>query len=174
MSDIFLSYSNVDQATVRRFAEGFERAGFSVWWDAALRSGEAYDEKIEQALREAKAVVVLWSRTSVASRWVRAEATLADRNKTLVPVMIEPCERPIMFELTQTAELANWEGAADDPAWRALLADVRRFVAQPKPRPDGESAAAASSASRAPQRRWPSGLACRPTRPRWPSCHSST
>jgi hypothetical protein len=79
-------------------------------WDATLRSGEAYDEVTEKALRDAKAVVVPWSKKSVVSRWVRAEATLADRNKTLVPVMIEPCDRPIMFELTQTAELFHWQG----------------------------------------------------------------
>ena len=130
MPDIFLSYSRDDQATARRFAEGFERAGFSVWWDATLRSGEAYDQVTEKALKEARAVVVLWSKKSVDSRWVRSEATLADRNKTLVPVMIEPCERPIMFELTQTAELAHWQGAADDKAWQALLSDVLRFVRQ--------------------------------------------
>lgn len=105
MPDIFLSYSRDDQATARRFAEAFERAGFSVWWDATLRSGEAYDQVTEKALKEARAVVVLWSRKSVESRWVRAEATLAERNKALVPVMIEPCERPIMFELTHTADL---------------------------------------------------------------------
>jgi hypothetical protein len=35
---------------------------------------------------------------------VRTEATLADRNRTHVPCMIELCERPIMFKLTQTAE----------------------------------------------------------------------
>jgi hypothetical protein len=74
--------------------------------------------------------VVLWSKTSVASRWVRAEATLADRNKTLVPVMIEACERPIMFELTQTAELMHWQGEAGDNAWRAFLGDVKRFVSR--------------------------------------------
>ena len=84
----------------RLYADALEAQGFSVWWDAALRSGEAFDEAIEAALRAAKAVVVLWSPRSVASRWVRAEATLADRNKTLAPVIIEPCERPIMFELT--------------------------------------------------------------------------
>ena len=33
MPDIFLSYSRDDQAIARRFAEGFEREGFSVWWD---------------------------------------------------------------------------------------------------------------------------------------------
>lgn len=126
MPDIFLSYNREDQATARLFAEAFIAEGFDVWWDVTLRSGEAYDEVTERALRTAKAVVVLWSPRSVVSRWVRAEATLADRNKTLVPVMIEACERPIMFELTQTAELFHWRGETGDPTWRGLVADVRR------------------------------------------------
>jgi TolB-like protein len=128
MPDIFLSYTREDQATAQRFAEAFEAQGFSVWWDVTLRSGEAYDQVTEEALRTAKAVVVLWSQKSVISRWVRAEATLADRNRTLVPAAIEPCERPIMFELTQTANLCRWTGDRHDPAWRAFVTDVRRFV----------------------------------------------
>jgi predicted ATPase len=123
--DIFLSYNREDQARAKLFAEAFEAQGFKVWWDVGLRTGEAYDEVTETALRTAKAVVVLWSKKSVQSRWVRAEATLADRNKTLAPCMIEPCERPIMFELTQTAELSHWRGANDDASWLAFLADVR-------------------------------------------------
>jgi TolB-like protein len=126
--DIFLSYNREDQARAKLFAEAFEGQGFKVWWDVGLRTGEAYDEVTETALRTAKAVVVLWSKKSVQSRWVRAEATLADRNKTLVPCMIEPCERPIMFELTQTAELGHWDGAPTDKAWLAFVTDVQRFV----------------------------------------------
>jgi TolB-like protein len=126
--DIFLSYNREDQAVAKRFAEAFAAEGLNVWWDTALRSGEAYDEVTEAALRGAKAVVVLWSPRSVVSRWVRAEATIADRCKTLVPVMIEPCERPIMFELTQTAELSHWTGDATDRAWQSFLTDVRGFV----------------------------------------------
>lgn len=123
--DIFLSYNREDADVAKRFAAAFAAEGLDVWWDNALRSGEAYDEVTEAALRGARAVVVLWSPRSVVSRWVRAEATIADRCKTLVPVMIEPCERPIMFELTQTADLAHWTGDAADRHWRALLADVR-------------------------------------------------
>ena len=41
------------------YADAFAAAGFDVWWDTALRSGEAYDEVTEAALRGAKAVVVL-------------------------------------------------------------------------------------------------------------------
>ncbi len=130
MPDIFLSYNREDQAAARRFAEAFKAQGLDVWWDTTLRAGEAYDQVTEKALREAKAVVVLWSKRSAESRWVRAEATLADRNKTLVPCMIEPCERPIMFELTQTAELSHWQGDAADRAWLAFLGDVKRFVAK--------------------------------------------
>jgi TolB-like protein len=126
--DIFLSYNREDAATAKRFADAFTAEGLNVWWDTALRSGEAYDEVTEAALRGAKAVVVLWSPRSVVSRWVRAEATIADRCKTLVPVTIEACERPIMFELTQTAELSHWTGDAGDRAWLAFLNDVRRFV----------------------------------------------
>jgi TolB-like protein/Tfp pilus assembly protein PilF len=137
--DVFLSYGHSDVAVAQRFAAALEREGFRVWWDAALRSGEAFDQAIERALKSARSVVVLWSCTSVESRWVRAEATLADRNGTLVPVVIGPCERPIMFELTHTVDLAHWRGAADDRAWLAFITDVRRLVekdrlpATPKP-----------------------------------------
>jgi TolB-like protein/Tfp pilus assembly protein PilF len=125
---VFLSYSRKDQAVARHYAEALEGEGFSVWWDIAVRAGEAFDEAIESALRAAEAVVVLWSPNSSASRWVRAEATLADRNRTLLPVMIEPCERPIMFELTQTAELSHWRGDRDDRAWRAFVQELSSFV----------------------------------------------
>ena len=126
--DIFLSYNREDAAVAKLYADAFSAAGLEVWWDATLRSGEDYDEVTEAALREAKAVVVLWSPRSVASRWVRAEATIADRNKTLMPVTIEPCNRPVMFELKQTAELSHWRGEADDKAWQVFLSDVRRLV----------------------------------------------
>lgn len=143
MTDIFLSYNREDQTRAKLFADAFEAQGFSVWWDVGLRTGEAYDQVTENALRSAKAVVVLWSKKSVDSRWVRAEATLADRNRTLLPCMIEPCERPIMFELTQTAELSHWRGEASDSAWRAFLADVFRFVAKGGPASTAPAAPAA-------------------------------
>jgi TolB-like protein len=149
--DIFLSYTREDQPAAQRFAEAFEGQGFSVWWDVTLRSGEAYDQVTEEALRTAKAVVVLWSKKSVVSRWVRAEATLADRNRTLAPARIEACDLPIMFELTQTADLARWQGETSDPAWRAFLTDVRRFTEAGAAR-EGRPKALQPAASAAPPR----------------------
>jgi TolB-like protein/Flp pilus assembly protein TadD len=126
--DIFLSYNREDQAVAKCFAAAFKAAGLSVWWDVTLRSGETYDRVTEEALRTAKAVVVLWSPRSVDSRWVRAEASIADENGTLVPATIEVCQLPVMFRLTQTADLSIWRGETDDPVWMAFLSDVRRLV----------------------------------------------
>lgn len=127
-TDVFLSYARHDRATARTFAQCLAEEGFSVWWDASLHSGETFDEVIEQRLRDAKAVVVLWSPRSVASRWVRAEATLADRRNKLVPAIIEACDRPIVFELTHTAELAGWQGDRSDVEWRSFVDDLDRLV----------------------------------------------
>ncbi len=152
VTDIFLSYNREDQAHAKLFAEAFEAQGFKVWWDVGLRTGEAYDQVTEKALKTAKAVVVLWSKRSVESRWVRAEATLADRNKTLVPCMIEACERPIMFELTQTADLVHWQGAPEDNVWLAFLADVNRFVRRDTPSAPPPVASPPSQAAPSPAR----------------------
>jgi len=126
--DVFISYSREDRAAARHFAQSLADEGLSVWWDAALHSGETFDEVIERELRAAKAVIVLWSPRSVGSRWVRAEATLADRQHKLVPVAIESCDRPIIFELTHTNDLADWTGDIRDARWKALVGDVRRLV----------------------------------------------
>ena len=130
--DIFISYNRQERTAARLFAESFEKEGFSVWWDAVLHSGETFDEVIERQLRAAKAVVVLWSPRSVTSRWVRAEATQADRANKLVPVMIEPCTLPIIFELTHTADLSDWKGERSDAVWHSLVSDLRRHIGPPK------------------------------------------
>jgi len=156
MPDLFLSYSREDQAIARRFATRLQEAGFSVWWDQALHPGEAFDQVTEKALEEAKAVVVLWSRTSVQSRWVRAEATQASADNRLVPVMIEACKRPIMFELTHTADLMGWSGDAGDPRWLAFIESLRRHTGCSSATPaDGEASRAGQSAQapRRPSRR---------------------
>ncbi|MFL6733576.1 MAG: TIR domain-containing protein [Sphingomicrobium sp.] len=147
--DVFISYSREDRAAARHFAKCLSDEGLSVWWDAALHSGETFDEVIERELKAASAAVVLWSPRSVVSRWVRAEATLADRHKKLVPVVIESCDRPIIFELTHTTDLADWTGDTTDARWKSVVEDVRRLVSQdPRKRPAEASSPAQTPAPR--------------------------
>lgn len=166
-TDIFISYSRSDRTVARHLAQRFEAENFTVWWDAALHSGETFDEVIERNLRAARAVVVLWSPRSVASRWVRAEATLADRLGKLAPVVIEECERPIIFQLTHTTDLTEWNGDDEDPVWRRLIDDLRRNVgraAENDPAAEGRSVrrfdpAAASSRRAVPETPEPAPMA---------------
>ena len=104
--DIFLSYNREDQARAKLFADAFEREGLKVWWDVGLRTDEAYDKVTENALRTAKAVVVLWSKQSVQSRWVRGEATIAD-------IAIE----------TSELRMSRWH--ADSPTRDIIFANLR-------------------------------------------------
>lgn len=135
MPDIFISYNREDRDMARLFATALEAEGLSVWWDAALRAGETYDEVTEQNLRTAGAVVVLWSKRSANSKWVRAEATVGERCSTLVPALIEDCERPIRFELVQTADLRHWRGDRADPHWRAFMQDIRTAISKKGAKP---------------------------------------
>lgn len=131
MPDIFLSYSRQDLAIAGKMAAALFSAGHNVWWDQALKSGEVYDQVTETALREARVVVVLWSKSAVASDWVRSEATVAMQRGALMPVMIEACQRPVMFELRQSADLTGWKGNAKDPRLAAFLADLARQLGEP-------------------------------------------
>lgn len=163
-TDIFISYARQDRPAARIFAERFTAEGFSVWWDASLHSGETFDEVIEQRLRDAKAVVVLWSPRSVASRWVRAEATLADRRNKLVPAIIEPCDRPIVFELTHTAELSDWHGDQTDPRWQAFVEDLHRMLDRAHEQ-EAEAGHAAAKATPAPPVSHAPAVSRQPLRP---------
>ena len=135
MPDVFVSYNREDLPIAQRVVDGLVHEGINVWLDMELKAGENYDEITEERLRNAKAVVVLWSSRSVKSRWVRAEATIGQRKSTLVPAMIEECDRPVMFELVQTTDLSKWEGDRADPNWRKLVDVIRNRIAAAPPGP---------------------------------------
>jgi len=74
MADVFVSYARSDKARVAPLVAALEAQGWSVWWDPEIEAGQQFDDQIEAELDAAKAVLVVWTPTSVASRWVRGEA----------------------------------------------------------------------------------------------------
>jgi formylglycine-generating enzyme required for sulfatase activity len=149
VADIFLSYSRADRPKAQQIAKALEQEGFTVWWDKILRAGQTYDEVTEGMLRDARVVIVLWSEVSVKSKWVRAEATLGERTSTVIPAMIQDAERPIMFELTQSADLIGWDGDREDSHWKGFVADIRLALERSEAKTD--AAPAAVEPSVAPQ-----------------------
>ena len=68
MSDIFISYSRQDLPRARHIEHALSQCGWSVFWDRDLLPGEGYRRAIAHELKEARCVIVLWSRTSIVPR----------------------------------------------------------------------------------------------------------
>jgi hypothetical protein len=128
MSDIFISYKREEQGRARQLAAALEKQGWSVWWDPKLRTGEYFDEVIERALDEARCVIVLWSNSSVRSRYVRDEATYALELGKLAPVAIEEVGLPLRFRGIQTPKLINWDGDESSIDYKHLLDDIAAIL----------------------------------------------
>ena len=73
-------------------------------------------------------MVVLWSRASIASEYVRDEATVAKERGALVPALIDAVRPPLGFRQRQVVNLAAWNGDVHDPEYRSLIDAVARLV----------------------------------------------
>ncbi len=71
---IFFSYSHYDKVIVDQVEWALTCLGDEVLRDArALRSGEVWDQRIEQMIREAEIFQLFWSTNSIRSEWVAKE-----------------------------------------------------------------------------------------------------
>lgn len=122
---IFLSYAHADKTRAQRLAAALEEAGYTVWWDALIEGGSRFASSIDEALEAADAVIVLWSKNSIESDWVRDEATQARDRRRLVPVSLDNCRPPMGFRQYQLIDMTRWHGRTDSPQFDA----IRRAIA---------------------------------------------
>ena len=71
---VFVSYDHEDRDRVAPVVKRLRRRRWEVWWDRETRIGAEWRNVIDDRLRHAGCVVVVWTRRSVKSRWVREEA----------------------------------------------------------------------------------------------------
>lgn len=117
-----------------------EAEGFSVWWDHTIPPGKTWDEVITAGIEQARCCIVLWSRHSVGSDWVKEEATIAKERRKFIPAQIDDSEPPVGFKRIQAANLSNWKGERTHQHWAMLVREVRNIVAASR----SEGAASAS------------------------------
>lgn len=126
MSRVFLSYARDDVDAARKLAEDLGQAGHDVWWDRHLHGGSRFDREIEEALKSAEAVVVLWSSASLDSAWVKDEAAEARDSERLVPISIGSAKPPLGFRQFHTIDLGSWDGNGQPDAFGELLDAISR------------------------------------------------
>ena len=164
MHEIFLSYSRRDQDMVQALAAALGDKGLSVWIDrSGIEEGDAYDTQIEDAIARTRVVIVLWSKNSVRSQWVRAEAAYALNKHKLLPISIDSCEPPLQFLHIQTIDFAGWpSNGNNEPFSRLMAALAKRIDRTEVPAAPAVSLLPQSAAVADPSRHAPTGANVEP------------
>ena len=131
MADVFISYARDDEPKARQLVNALTARGWDVWWDRHITPGGDFSGIIQHQLEHATCVVVLWSKASTASEYVRDEATVAKERAALVPALIDDVRPPLGFRQRQVANLARWSGDIHDPEYLSLIDAIDQLVLRP-------------------------------------------
>jgi adenylate cyclase len=135
MADVFISYARSDESHAIRVVDELRSLGYTVWRDDELPAHRDYAEVIEERLRSAGAVVVLWSVAAAKSQWVRAEADVGRNAGQLVQATLDKTIPPLPFNQIQCADLSDWAAEGQHTGWSKLLSSVQVLVgSEPAPR----------------------------------------
>jgi adenylate cyclase len=146
MADVFVSYSRSDRSRVAPLVAALEAKGWSVWWDPAIDAGQQFDDQIDAELQAANAVLVVWTPTSVSSRWVRGEARDAAERGILVPVRFDDARLPIDVRAIQTTDLDKWDEDPASAAFQDLVRSLGAVILRQRARQTAKSAGASAQA----------------------------
>ena len=133
MSDIFISYARPNEPLARQAGDALRALGYDVWRDDELPAHRSYGEVIEERIRTAKAVLVLWSNDAARSQWVRAEADAARELGTLVQVSLDGILPPMPFNQIQCADLMGWRGDTDGAGWQKVVSSIASLAGTATP-----------------------------------------
>ena len=131
MSNVFVSYARPDEPVAERVAEALRTDGYQVWRDDQLPAHRSYAEVIEERLKDADAVVTLWSAEAAKSQWVRAEADAARSAGKLIQASLDGTIPPIPFNQIQCADLNGWSSNSETAGWNKLVQSVRALAGAP-------------------------------------------
>ncbi len=148
MADVFVSYARADKARVAPLVAAIEAKGWSVWWDPEITPGQEFDDQIDAEIDAAKAVVVIWTPTSVASRWVRGEAREAAERGILVPVRFEQARLPMDVRAIHTTDLDEWRENPSHPSVQECLRALAAMIARTQSSQDSKTGNAAPASAR--------------------------
>lgn len=130
---IFISYKREEASYAQRVCDVLTALGYDVFWDQDVQLGQRWNDVLDRKLFEAPAVVVLWSRRSVASEWVKHEASIALARGVLLQLVIEDgIEVPVQYQRENHASLVEWDGDPSDGGFPMLLQRLQTLLGPAK------------------------------------------
>jgi len=100
LGKVFISHTAADKPFVRRLAARLKKSQFDAWLDERdLIAGDPLPESIGKALQAAKVILVVVSKASVASKWLRYELNVATERMIkgecrVIPIVIDETPLP--------------------------------------------------------------------------------
>lgn len=132
--NVFVSYSRQDIEVARSIRNALRAERFQIWWDEDLYAGDSWREKIDEALMAAAVVLVLWSRHSVESDWVKHEASIAKARGILAHARLDDITVPGIFDSMQAEDLTTWNGNEEEIGFRKLVKAINSIQAKKRKR----------------------------------------
>lgn len=109
---IFISYSHTDKEFVDRLAAHMVKRNAQVWIDTwELNVGDSIIQRVQDAITESDALLVVLSEASVKSEWCKKELNsglireLDEKRVVVLPVVINNCDIPLFLREKMHADL---------------------------------------------------------------------
>jgi diguanylate cyclase (GGDEF)-like protein len=131
MYRLFISYTRDDREWVGKLAQALSAAwtDWAVWLDWYMEGGQNIDRAIDAALTEAHCVLVVWSKKSIESRWVRDEADAAVLSGKLLPIFMEKkIQQPWGFRRISSVDMTDWDGTAGAAVLHELVTHIESRI----------------------------------------------
>ena len=89
--DVFISYSSYNKEAAQAICHVLEQGGIRCWMAPRdIPYGSQYGDVIDDAIKNCKVVVVVFSETAANSQWVNGELNVAfEEQKTIIPFRID-------------------------------------------------------------------------------------
>ena len=134
---VFLSHAHSDKERfVRSFAERLYSDGVRAWVDEwEINPGDSLVQKLlEEGIKNAQAVIIVLSKNSIESKWVRVELDAAfvkrvESSTKIIPVVLDEVEVPETLRSTIHAKITDLENY--DVAYQQVLRAI--FDHHPRP-----------------------------------------
>jgi len=111
---VFISYSHQDKDFVDKLAANLVMHKARVWIDRwELNVGDSIIDKIQEAIQESDALIIVISSSSMKSEWCKKELSagflreLEEKRVIVLPLLLEECEMPIFLKGKQYADFRD-------------------------------------------------------------------
>ena len=99
---VFISYSHSDKEFVDKLAMNLVKSNIPIWLDIwELKVGDSITQKIQEVLSESDYLLMVFSKQSIESDWVKREMTagllreVEEKRAIILPVLLEDCKLPL-------------------------------------------------------------------------------